>query len=126
MQGPQVRSLVGELRSLLSPGEARKKREIGIGDGDGRRLKRIEVQEVTRDILLSERNPGGLREGKVLLMLQREKSSGQHERMGDRMRKRLGVKSEPVRGGKVEFPGNEGVRMTECQAREEGCFLFKK
>ena len=85
MQETWVRSLVGELRSLLSPGEARKKREIGIGDGDGRRLKRIEVREVTRDILLSERNPGGLREGKVLLMLQREKSSGQHERMGDRM-----------------------------------------
>ena len=36
-------------------------------------------------------------------MLQRERSSGQHKRMGDRMRKRLGVKSEPVRGGKVEF-----------------------
>ena len=43
------------------------------------------------------------------------------------MRKRLGVKSEPVRGGKVEFPVNkEGVRMAECQAGEEGCFLFKK
>ena len=43
-------------------------------------------------------------------------------RMGDRIRKRLGLKSE----WSSQETRRAGVRMTKCQAGEEGCFLFKK
>lgn len=98
-------------------------RENGIGRLGWRKSKRKrDAGEIKRDILLTERNSVGLREGKVLLMLQREKSLGQQERIGDRIRKRLGLKLE----WSAQETRRAGVRMTKYQAGAEGCFLFKK
>lgn len=101
--------------------ETHQEREHGIGRLGWRKSKRKrDAGEVKRDVLLTERNSVGLREGKVLLMLQREKSLGQQERMGDGIRKRLGLKLE----WSAQETRRAGVRMTKCQAGEEGCFLF--
>ena len=103
--------------------EAHQERGNGIGRLRRRKTERKrDAGEIKRDVLLTESSSVGLREGKALLMLQRKKSLGQQERMGDRIRKRLGLKSE----WSSQETRRAGVRMTKCQAGEEGCFLFKK
>lgn len=99
-------------------GEERERQELRWRETE----REIGAGEIKGDILLTERHSVGLWEGEVFVTL-REFGSARGE--GDRMMKRLGLRSEASRSRRAEFPGSSDDRHEgdRIQPGEEGYLL---